>query len=201
MANRICDSCGESFRTLTKLRLHDCPDEGGLIDDAFLPEPQPDELPNRVLEKGEFEALQNDSRIESVTKMMDVPLPGDSEAISFIVEIDGRAYGLHCDHDTAEWDIVAEGSNLDEVRKQHSEWLSNDIGEVTGGSPDPESLDGVEVPEEITVDCNMCDGSHVLSAQPDSFPSSMGFLEYEGFCKETGNPVIVTKNPDEFLEQ
>lgn len=201
MADRICDNCGESFATLTKLRLHDCPDEGGLIDNAFLPEPQPDKLPDRVLQTDEFEALENDPRIESVTKMMDVPLPGDSEAISFVVEIDGHVYGLHCDHDTSEWSIVAEGSNLDEVRKAHSEWLSEDIGKVTGGSPDPESLDGVKVPDEITTDCSMCGGSHALTAQPDSFPSSMGFLEYEGFCEETGNPVIITKNPDEFLEQ
>jgi len=75
MANRTCDGCGQSFGTLTKLRLHDCPDEGGLIDDAFLPEPQPDKFPNRILETDEFEELKADSRIDSITKMIDVPLP------------------------------------------------------------------------------------------------------------------------------
>ncbi|ELY87693.1 hypothetical protein C483_17378 [Natrialba hulunbeirensis JCM 10989] len=200
MANRVCDACGGTFRTLSRLRLHDCPEEG-IVDDAFLPEPQPDELPNRVLEKDEFDELKSDSRIERVEKMMDVPLPGKNEAISFVVQIDGQTYGLHCDHDTADWDIVAEGNDWGEVKKAHSEWLSDDIGKVTGDAPDPENLDGAEVPDEITTDCDMCDGEHQLTAQPDSFTSAMGFLEYEGFCEETGQPIIITKNPDEFLEQ
>ncbi|ELY47357.1 hypothetical protein C495_03827 [Natronorubrum sulfidifaciens JCM 14089] len=153
------------------------------------------------MEKDEFNELKNDSRIDRVEKMLNMPLPGTQEAISFVVQIDGHTYGLHCDHSTSEWDIVAEGSDWDKVKQSHSEWLSDDIGKVTGDSPDPENLDGAEIPEEITTDCNMCDGTHTLSAQPDSFTSAMGFLEYEGFCEETGHPIIITKNPDEFLTQ
>ncbi|WP_436926804.1 hypothetical protein [Halosimplex amylolyticum] len=197
---RTCDSCGESFETLSSLRLHDCPDEGGLVEDALLPEPKPDEMPDEVIDKEQFEELKNDARISRVEKMLDMPLPGDREAISIVVEIDGYSYGLHCDHDTAEWAIVAEGPDYEEVKEKHMGWLSEDIGEVTGDAPSPDFLDSLDVPDKIRKDCDMCDGSHELTAQPDSFPSSMGLMEYEGVCDETGHPIIITKDPDELLE-
>lgn len=197
---RKCDSCGESFRTLTMHRLHDCPEEGGLVEDAFLPQPDPDELPNEILDKDQFEELKKDSRITRIEKLLDLPLPRDHEAISFVVEINGHSYGLHCDHDTADWYIVAEGDDYKEVKEEHKEWLSKDIGEVTGDPPNPDSLDSFDVPDKITKDCEMCRGTHELTAQPESFPSMMGFMEYEGFCEESGHPLIVTKNPDELLE-
>lgn len=198
MGNRECEHCGENFRTLSKLRLHDCPEEDTFVDDVLLPEPQPNKFPERVLEADEFEKIKGHSKVERVEKMINMPLPGNKEAISFIMQIDDHVYGLHCDHDTAEWSIVADGTDFSDVKESHSEWLSDDIGEVTGGSPDPEKLD-VDVPENIEHECDMCSSTHELDAQPDSFASSAGFLEYEGFCEETGNPIIITKNPDEFV--
>ena len=198
MANRECEDCGDSFGTLSKLRLHDCPEEGSLIDDALLPEPQPDKLPNKVFGEDEFRELTQNSRIDRVEKMLDLPLPGEAEAISLVYETDGHAYGLHCDPDTHEWTLTVDRSNFERVKKQHSEWLSDEIGEATGDSPDPEKLDRA-APETITKDCDMCGGSHELTAQPNSFPSALGMLEYEGFCEETGHPIIITKDLNEFL--
>jgi len=201
MANRTCDDCGESFQTLTKLRLHDCPGGDGPFLEALLPEPQPEELPERIIETDEFQALKDDDRIDSVINMMDFPLPDEKEAISFLVEIDGHAYGLHCDHETAEWDIIAEGDDTDRVRAAHSDWVSNDVEKVTGSATDPEVLDNIEVPDEITTDCSMCGGTHELTAQPESITTVAGVFEYEGFCEETGNPVIVTKSGSEFIDK
>jgi len=198
---RICDSCGEEFKTLTRLRLHDCPNEGGLVEDAFLPEPDPTQLPDEILNEDQFEELKADSRVTRVEKMIDTPLPGDYEAISIVVEIDGHSYGLHCDHDTAEWSIVVEGDDYEVVKEKHMKWVSEDIEKVTGGGPDVEGLDNLSVPEEIKKDCNMCEGTHELTAQPGSFPSSMGLMEYEGFCEESGQPIIVTKSPDELVKK
>lgn len=198
---RVCDSCGESFKTLTKLRLHDCPKESGLVEEALLPEPDPDQLPSEILDKDQYEELENDSRISRVEKMLDTPLPGDNEAISIVVEIDECSYGLHCDHDTAEWHLVAEGDSYEEVKEEHMQWLSQDIGKVTGDAPNTENLDSFDVPDNITRDCEMCGISHELTAQPDSFPSSVGLMEYEGFCEESGQPITITENHDQLLDK
>ncbi|WP_424017995.1 hypothetical protein ACOZ4N_19325 [Halorientalis pallida] len=198
MANRSCEHCGEDFKTLSKLRLHECPEENNIVDNALTPEPKPDKFPSRVLETEEFDDIRNHSQVEKIEKMIDTPLPGNHEAISFVVQIDGHAYGLHCDHDTAEWAVVTSGEDFSEVKKQHSEWLADDIGKVTGNTPNPENLD-IEVPDTIITDCDMCEGTHELTAQPDSFASSVGFLEYEGYCDETNHPLIETRNPDEFM--
>lgn len=197
---RTCDDCGEDFETLSRLRLHDCPEEGGIVEEGFVPEPKPESLPNEVLNEDQFSQLVSDDRISRVEKMLDMPLPGDQEAISIVVEIDGRSYGLHCDHDTAEWYTVAEGDDFEQVKNQHMEWLSDDIGKVTGGAPDPSTLDELDVPNEITKHCDQCGGVHELSAQPDSFTSMMGMVEYEGFCEDAGTPIIVTRNIEDSLE-
>jgi hypothetical protein len=149
MGSRTCDGCGESFDTLTRLRLHDCPDGGNAIEAALLPEPQPDQLPERALEEDEYTALADHDRIDSVTNMMNVSLPGDKEALSFVLEIDGYAYGLHCDHDTAEWEIIAEGDDLEDVGKAHGEWLAEDVSDVADGASNPGVLQELGVPDEF----------------------------------------------------
>lgn len=196
---RTCDTCGESFETLTKLRLHDCPDESGLVQNAFLPEPDPEALPDRILTEEDVSELQSHSDISRVKNMLDVPLPGENELLSFILRVNDRSYGLHCDHETAQWSIVAEGENHDQVKRAHQEWLADDIEVVAGGGPDADQLGGLDVPETITEDCDMCGDSHELTAQPDLFPTSVGLMEYEGFCDETNHPIITTNDLDEFL--
>lgn len=196
---RTCDTCGEPFKTLSRLRLHDCPNESELAGKALLPEPDPEALPNRILTETDVSELRNDSRISQIENMMDVPLPGDNELISFIFRIDDRSYGLHCDHETAEWSIVAEGEDHQQVKEAHQEWLSDDIEATTGGGPDAGQLGNLDVPETITKDCSMCEGSHELTAQPDSFPASIGMMEYEGFCDETNHPIIITEHLDNFM--
>lgn len=198
--SRTCDSCGESFGTLTRLRLHDCPNESSLVDEAFLPKPDPDKMPNAILDRAQFEGLKNDARIDRVENMLNVPLPGDHKAISIVVEVDGFAYGLHCDHETSEWDIITEGDDFDEVKEEHMQWVSRDIENVSGGPLDSEFSDSIEVPDQITKECEICGGEHVLTAQPGSFPSTMGLMEYEGICEESGHPIIVTESPDELVK-
>lgn len=59
---RICDDCGDSFNTLTRLRLHDCPGSGDLIKDALYPVPRPENLPERAIHTDEFDLIQSDDR-------------------------------------------------------------------------------------------------------------------------------------------
>ena len=55
-------------------------------------------------------------------------------------------------------------------------------------------------PDDISVGCAHCDGKHTLTAEPSQILAEMGFMEYEGYCAETGTPLIQTRTHDELVE-
>jgi hypothetical protein len=85
-----------------------------------------DSLPDRSLRDVELEALRDQDGVDRVVPVLEF---GEG-VISLVVGIEGTWYGLHCDHDTAEWKKIVEGSDFDEVMAAHRAWLEEDMERV-----------------------------------------------------------------------
>lgn len=194
-----CDDCGDTFGTLTRKRLHDCPGSGNIVDDALLPEPDPENLPQRPLTTEEFEQIQGHDVVDRVDNLLDFPLPGDHEAIAFTMQMNDYTWALHSDNDTGTWTIIADGPDYDVVSGDALDWIGQDIGRVTGGAADPDSIKDMDIPETIEIDCPYCDGAHILETEADELTAIARMFEYEGSCEETGEPIIEIRSFDELL--
>lgn len=87
-----------------------------------------DSLPNRALKTSEVEALENGDQITRIVRVLEFR----GKVLSLVLEAGGKAYGLHCDHETAEWRKIASGDDFDEVLAEHEEWVDDDMERVTG---------------------------------------------------------------------
>ncbi len=95
-----CDRCGETFGTLSRLRLHDCP--GPDLDDdeatrAFLDQVEEGlergdtvtTLPDGGLSVTDVDALRSSDGVEAVTSQMTDPVKSTTERIAVLVETRG----------------------------------------------------------------------------------------------------------------
>ncbi|GAB7093429.1 hypothetical protein JCM30237_05810 [Halolamina litorea] len=197
---RECEACGEEFATLSRLRLHDCPEqekEELLV--GLSGEPDVDALPDRPLTEEEFQVLQNDERIGRVKEVLSAPGTG-SKVISFIYEAEEMVFGMHSDHDTGDWIVTTRGgaSEFERVEDRHDEWVSKDIERVTGGSVDMDNVGPVK--DELTINCGLCGDEHVLKADPNKQMAEIGLMEYTGYCEGEGEPLVRTYSLDEVVK-
>lgn len=85
-----------------------------------------DSLPGRALKPGELELLKDADGVGRVEEVLSL-----SDAVfSFVIEIHGHAVGLHCDHETAEWQKVTEGEDFESVFDELEAWVNEDIDRV-----------------------------------------------------------------------
>ncbi|MFC6952859.1 hypothetical protein [Halorubellus litoreus] len=199
---RVCDSCGEEFGTLSRLRLHDCPAEvHEELLAALAGEPDTESIPDRPLTDEEFEALRDDERIVRAEEVLSAP-GTENKVISFVYESEaGIAFGMHSDHETGEWLVTTRGeaTDFDEVEARHDEWVSQDIERVTGG---PVDMDNVgPIAEELTVECSRCGDDHLLSVEPSEQMAEIGLMEYAGYCEAADTPLVETFSLEEVMEQ
>jgi hypothetical protein len=195
-SNRECDYCGEGFRTLTRLRLHDCRLRD--VGEALIPDPDPEDLPAGRLSAETLDAIAAHEAVEEVEQAMNMPADVERDVISFVISTDGTVYGLHSHHDTGEWEITVTGDDFATVEEENRHWLANEIEKFTGESVSPDNVNP-DLPSTITRECEYCGDTHEL--HPDFEPEviSMGELEYNGYCDKTGK-LLIEMNPEEVAD-
>lgn len=98
--SHTCDRCGETFGTLSRLRLHDCPGpdlEDGDATQAFVDQLSEGlergdtvtTLPDGGLSVTDIDALRSSDGIETVTPQMTNPIESATERIAVLVETSG----------------------------------------------------------------------------------------------------------------
>lgn len=146
-----------------------------------------EKFPQRHLTEDEFAALKSHERVERVEQVLDNPAVDG--VISFVMETTSHAYGLHSDHRTAEWFVTTsdheyEDTEYERTKKQHLEWVADDIARVNDSEPPDIDVLTQDIPETITVDCPHCDSAHEAF---DPVLLEMGQMEYNAYCETAGN--------------
>lgn len=81
-------------------------------------------IPQGTLTLAEVEALEQHDKFDGTHVILEF----SGDVITFVLEhTDGRAVGLHCDHNSGEWDSVAKGDDVDVVLKETADWLDDDM--------------------------------------------------------------------------
>lgn len=197
--SRKCDYCGETFTTISRMRLHEDEDcEIAAVDEWFVPEPDVAALPDRPLGRDEHSHIENHPDVETVEMAFQDP-DVQEFAISVAIEVDGYTYAVFHSPATEQWEITASGEDFDETRWNHIEQMNEEMSrELDADMPSVEVIKQMEnLPETITVSCPHCMGEHTAHATFNAELITLGQFEYTTTCDETRRKLTETITTDD----